>query len=433
MRGRIVSGEAIERLAARAQAVPAPARWIYAQQDVILALGSGQSPERGPRTARADRVLALSARLGLGRLPVWLGSLALLLILYVRQLDWSRRRSPASTVFVGVGALPDPQLAEVFAGRLGRPITLLDERDLANLARVRRVGLKSLIGAWLRSWRELAPHLARSQVEGLDTRYVRACALLRLHAFAYCRAWFDRHRAATGQDRMGFSATSHVAYAAIAAGIRAAYFPHGFQRKAIVLPDFMEVHATNRYEAEHFRRRLPHAVILPAQLPGALPSTERVAAVAGEFWHLTDYELCRPFIEWARREALPVIVRPHPRDETGYWDRWRDVTGVAFDTTPSSFDEFLERVRPRFLMTWTSTTLFDATARGVVAVTVAPEDADQADYVVPLRGIALQWPEEAELIANLLDDPKACRRETERRRRDMAFEPMPPTDARTQP
>jgi hypothetical protein len=151
--------------------------------------------------------------------------------------------------------------------------------------------------------------------------------------------------------------------------------------------------------------------------------------IAGDYWHETDFEACRPFIDWARAAAIPVVVRPHPRDVTGYWNRWRAVEGVTFDETPCDIDSFLQRHRPRFLVSWTSTTLFDAVMRGVVPITLTKDPDDAADYIVPLERIALEWPERADEVAALIDDPAACAAFTLARRKDLAFEPMPPRQA----
>jgi hypothetical protein len=105
------------------------------------------------------------------------------------------------------------------------------------------------------------------------------------------------------------------------------------------------------------------------------------------------------------------------------------VKGVTFDETPCDIDTFLQRHRPRLLVSWTSTTLFDAVMRGVVPITLAKDADDAADYVVPLANIALEWPECAKEVARLADDPAACRRFTAARRKDLAFAPMPPQPA----
>jgi hypothetical protein len=117
--------------------------------------------------------------------------------------------------------------------------------------------------------------------------------------------------------------------------------------------------------------------------------------------------LIRPIVEWARDNGMLVVVRKHPADETGYWDRWRGIEGVEIREASGSFTAFLDEVRPRFLACWYSTALFDALLRGIVPITVMPEDGQALDIVFPFRQIALCWPENAKRAQVLLNDAGA--------------------------
>lgn len=422
--------EAIEALVSRLQLLPGPVRWMYAQQDVLLAIALGQRPLRGPRAARADRLVSVLSRLGFLRIPVAIATLALTAKLYFDQFAVTPDSAPEGPVFFGLGALRDPPLVRAFESRTGRRALVLDETEMSSLARQRRIPLGAILGEWAQVWSEIWSSVGRPQVDGFDPLNTASWLLMRLHKYAYCRAWLRRWRQTTGHEVVAFSAASYMSFGGAASGARTIYLPHGFQRKSLLLADFTEVHAFNRYEAEHFRSRLPAAAIFPVPLHAEPIPTERRAVITGDYWHETDFEACRPFIDWARAADIPVIIRPHPRDETGYWDRWRAVDGVTFDETPCDIDTFLQRHRPRFLVSWTSTTLFDAVMRGVVPITLAKDPDDMADYIVPLDGLALAWPECATKVAALADDPAACEVLTLARRKDLEFEPMPPRSMR---
>jgi hypothetical protein len=101
-----------------------------------------------------------------------------------------------------------------------------------------------------------------------------------------------------------------------------------------------------------------------------------------------------------------VAVRPHPADDIGYWDRWRNVEGVEILEDHSSFMQFLEDVRPRFVASSYSTALLDALLRGIVPITISDDD-QFLDIVFPIQEIAVSWFKESELAQLMLDDADA--------------------------
>ena len=414
-----------ETLASIIQRLPSEARWLYAQQEVIRAIAQGSAPVRGRWGARADRIVAWSLRLGVARAAIMLGTLWLSFLVFIRQYRVSRAVDAHGVAFIGRAAMRDPALVAVFERRVGRRALVLDETEITSFYRCRRVRLRRLLGEWCQVWKEIWPHLSQSEVGGFDLRYCLSGVLTRLDRFVYLRAWLRDYCRLGGTPVVGVSAASHVSYAAVAAGAHVIYLPHGFQARSLVLPDFAEIVSFNRFETEHFLRRLPGTeVTMPPPSRGFI-ETERIAAIAGDYWQPEDFDLCRTFIEWARQHDVPVVVRPHPQDLSGYWQRWRGVAGISFDDTPCDFDTFLQRNRPRLLVTWTSTTIFDAVVRGVVPVTLAGDRFDDADFVFPYWQIALQWPKAIAEIASLVDQPEACRRLTREKTCDLTGFPSP--------
>ena len=172
-------------------------------------------------------------------------------------------------------------------------------------------------------------------------------------------------------------------------------------------PDFAEVRSFNRFEAEHFHARLPKSKVVIHPDPVEFVETQRLVAISGIYGETNDFELCRSLIEWARRCELPVVIRPHPQDFSGYWKQWADVAGIDFMEERCDFDTFLEKVRPRFLVSWFSTTIFDALKRGCVPVALT-QQAEAGDVVFPFLHVALRWPDDQDIIERLLDDRQAC-------------------------
>jgi hypothetical protein len=194
-----------------------------------------------------------------------------------------------------------------------------------------------------------------------------------------------------------------VAYAAIAAGIKAVYFLHGFQRHTLVYPDFSEVHCFNRHEAEHIRERRPDSVIVVDTEPRLFLETQRLVAIAGDYRSAQELDRCRSFIDWARQQKLPVIIRPHPRDASGYWEQWRGIEGVEISDRDCDFEDFLQVYRPRVLATWFSTTIYDAILNGVLPVTLMRSDFAN-EVVFPFSAIAINWPEQKAVLQDAVWD-----------------------------
>src|SRR5262249_53652620 len=170
-----------------------------------------------------------------------------------------------------------------------------------------------------------------------------------------------------------FSAASVVSYAAISVGLRGAYHLHGFQRQSLVYPDFEEVRCFTAVEAEHIAHRLPHARVTTDSEVCTPITSERVVAIAGCYGQTMGFDDCASFIAMAKEKAIPVIVRPHPLDGSGFFERWRWDDKVSFCDTSDSFDTFLETHRPRMVLSWFSTALFDALRRGIVPAIVETE------------------------------------------------------------
>ena len=398
----------VEILAQQLQSLPPELRWFYAQQDILMAIIAGKLPVRGRWTRRADRVIAVASGIGLGRVLVALVNLLQLAKLYVRQLSIRTGVPVSEPLFVGAGNLHEPHLIRLFEELQGRAACVVDENELPSLCRHYRIGAFALLREWARMWRISWPSLGGAGPHLMASPYLLAHLMVVGHKYSYFLAWFRRHLRTAPSPLIAFSSASNVvSYAAVSAGAFAIYLPHGFQRRTLILPDFAEAYCSNRFEAAHLRRRLPHAKVSVLAEPMQMLETRPVIAIAGLYWDQDHvlFDLCRPLIAWAREAGFAVVVRKHPKDITGYWDQWRDVSGVEVVEKDYGFDFFLEEYRPRLLATWYSTTLFDALTTGVVPVTFTCDDIN--DVVFPFREIALRWPEDASTIRRLASDTRA--------------------------
>lgn len=374
---------------------------MYSQQDAIAAVARGTTVALGPRTAFVTRLVKVAGIIGLETVAAKLASLALLAGLYWRQF-----RIPVveggGPLFIGIDALREPDLVRQFGAMMGTSPTVIDQRQSGALASLYRPGWRELWRAWCEAADPLIACLANSPVGGVISRsHVLAYMVRRLHHYAQGLAVFRGLKATKGAATIAFSSADLPAYAAARAGIETVYFQHGFLRRSLVFPDFTRVIAFNVAEAEHIRSRLPAAAVTVPK-PTIRPlKVERRLAVVGDYGDKLDRSC--GLIEFCRTAGIDVVVRPHPADHSGYWNRWKGIRGVSIDPD-GSFDDFLERHRPCIMATWYSTTISDALLRGVVPVTL---EAEQSDVVFPVAEVALAWPKNRERIQIMLGDPAA--------------------------
>lgn len=412
----------VETIATKVQALPTERRWLYAQEEVIYAIARGRAPVRGPWMSWADRIADWGMRLGIERAVLALASVWLLTISFLRQYRVPVSSRPRDPVFIGLGALREPALIAEFERRFACRAEPINQFEMADFWRLQRLTLRQLLCEWRTVWREIRGHLWHSEIEGFDRRYCISGALARLHHLVYFRAWIREYCRTSGTFLVGVAHASLAAYAAAAADARTVYLPHGFQRRSLALPDLDEILCFTRYEAEHWRERLSGAKVGLLPTTGPLIESDRAAAVVGDYLEEVDFDLCRSFIQWARDRGVPVVVRPHPKDCSGYWQRWQGVEGVEIRDELSGFNEFLDKVRPRFIATWLSTTMFDALVRGVLPISFA-RDAMLLDLIVPVEAVALRWPEAETDISRLLEEPELCRQLAQRKAGDVTSDP----------
>jgi hypothetical protein len=409
--GRFVSAiraynNPIEELSSRLQLLPAKVRWLYAQEGLIEAVALGREPERGPRSRLADGLVALSSRVGLGRALAAMVNSILLTLIFMRQ-SLTPSKPANGALFVGIKTLRESELVRRFGAMQAEPVIHLDERGFTDFFRVARVPFSALLKEMRAVWKEVWDYLDLSQATAdLGRDYLLSFFLMNGHRFAFLRAW-ARHflSGPTASRTVACTSASYVPFAFIAAGAEMIHMEHGFQRHSLVYPDFAQSICFNAFEAEQVSRRLPGCLVTVAADPAHHLETRRTVAVAGISVQPDDFDLIRPFMDWALHNKLPIIVRKHSGDRFDYWEQWRGVPGVEITEGRGSFAEFLDRFRPRFLTSWFSTTLYDAIVNGVVPITVTPDSHEAAvNTVFPFRDICMCWPEHKDEVQNLLDD-----------------------------
>lgn len=390
------SQRAIEALAGHLQSFPGEIRWLYVQQNVILAAATGVPGTPGLMTARIGWVLKWAARLGLDLVAAKLASLILLVAIWCRQSRIPISHNPQN-FFVGINALREAELVRHFEAMSGSATNVIDQRFSGALTSIYRPSAWELLRSWRDAARPVFAALASTgRAHVLDRSTLLNYIVRRLHHYAHFLAVFRGLNTSNPGAAVAFSTADLPAFAAVRAGIEAIYFPHGFQRRSLVFPDFRRVVAFNAPDAEHLQSRLPAASVSLSPPVFRPLQVTRCVAVVGDY--IEDGASSTELIETCRAAGVHVAVRPHPADRSGYWTTWQGSNGVTIDGE-GTFDEFLERHRPCIIATWYSTTVYDALLRGVVPVSF---DADQPDVVFPLLDVALSWPQQKERIHLIL-------------------------------
>jgi len=394
----------IDALAARIQALPLDIRWAAADEAIIAAVASGAKGTEGPVSRRVRALLERASRVGLAYPLVRVLSFVQLLRLWLRQRRAVGGRHSVRTnsgrLFIGIRALKEKELRPHYEARVGGPAAYVDQREELCLCEIARPTWWALQAAWRDAGHTALAALRFGRIP-LPEASVLTSLARRWHAYAYFLACFREIGAAVLKGPIGFSTADLSAYAAVAAGLDAVYYQHGFLRRSLVFPDFVEVVGFNAPEIAHLTERLPRTVacLVSPRLEDWVPARRLV--VVGDYIEREALPT-RELIEACRAKGIDIVVRPHPADKVEHWRAWGDADGVWVDHE-GTFSEFLARHRPAVVATWFSTAMFEAALMGAVPVTLA---AEAADIVFPFHRLALRWPSERARILRVFDDPE---------------------------
>jgi len=140
-----------------------------------------------------DKLIVSASFVGLtGALIVGV-NLVLLLAMYLAQFGTRVRNGSSPLLFVGIGALREPELISHFEATNGRKAERLNEFEMRSFFALLHVDLLFLLRELIAVWREVRAGLDRSRSgEGLDYRTCAAYIAMRGASYAYLRAWFRR-------------------------------------------------------------------------------------------------------------------------------------------------------------------------------------------------------------------------------------------------
>lgn len=401
------------------QKLPPQYHWALSDAQLLLAIYGNKPTVRTGRLFLLTILVRFSQRIGM----VWplislIGTVELVKLL-VRQHAFkkNKRRNVGvypTCFFVGFGVAKEVELISNYGKNKANEPGILHQYKIETFAFWHRVDVMS-------GFRSLfyAIALARQAVAALpaELAYRRVDFLTHIASkigyYAYVRSWFSilAIRADSNLVEVVFSCQNLAAFAAVDAGILASYFSHGMITRCELLPVFTTVSALTADEATFIRHRLPKAhvtVYSPARqtlVPSQMAKEILIAScpVGGNPRYMLTV---MPLIRWAETKKIPVRVRLHPsEDATYFWSGYANSGLVTIEEGDVDFFQAIDRLKPRFLISWVSTTLADVLHCGVIPITAClDDDLYVAELVYPISQRCLKLPKDFESIERLFDD-----------------------------
>lgn len=324
--------------------------------------------------------------------------------------------------FVGFGIAKESEIIPQYSRRKGGGLGILHQYKIETFACWHRVGVisgfRSLIGTIALAKQAMA-------VLPVETADWYADFLVYIGSkvgyYAYARAWFAIlvDRAGSGLEEVAFSCQNQAAFAAVDAGIRTVYFSHGTINRCELLPAFTTISTLTADEAEFVRHRLPMAHVTVQDIPRKKLAPSQMAReilIATCLLGVEYIERLDPLMRWAEVNKIPVRVRLHPaeriyKDHMFVWAGYVNAGLVTIEDGDVDFFKAIDRVRPRLLVSWNSTTLADVLQCGVIPVTACLDDAAYmdddltvAEMAYPFFRRCLKLPNAFESIERLFHD-----------------------------
>lgn len=404
---RTTTSEPAEEL----QRLPVCLHWAVADWGLLLAISNtnGKSVERGPRGKALHRLLRLARRFGQEGAIVFLVGLMEVLRLCWRQGRVKSGHAIQERIFVGFGAAAEEALFEQYQDESEDAVARLDQTGVGTLGAFHAIGwvqaLKTLRMAHRQALEAIASIPEKLKPWRLD---FLTHAGIRLGQYSYMRTWFADVRLLAPQlCEVCFLSADTPAFAAVDAGLPTRYCQHGLIRRSLVLPNFDVIDALTIDEREHFSNRIPTARVRIIKTLNSSTSAPAGPGILVASQHETAEEMARiaPLLDWMKSRGIPIVVRPHPREDRAFWHVHGSRWDCVIDDSDSSFTLAVKRLRPRFIVSWYSTALVDALEYGILPITVSHAgNPNIQDLVYRLLDRVLYWPRDAELLASLLND-----------------------------
>lgn len=388
-------------------------RWMVADPGMIRLLRTRVRPPRTLAGRLVDGYFRLFEFSGPGVLGIRLVSSAIVLHWWLT----SARRDPglgsARHLFLGFGAAIEDALYREFEQE--KPdeccrLHSLQHRSLGRLGRPRLWRVLQVI------WKQA--RIAGEQANGCASELVLAhraewssSVAKRLYRLAYFAAWTEQlpEKVETITCIFLDAATAGIAMTAHGDRHRRSleYWQHGFLSNDLIGPAGLHrVRALNALEGKFLSQRCPGAridVVAPKLRPRPIGLDAEPFVLLASQYDTTAFHKAHQLVAlrhlqaWATEHRLELVLRLHPREDGRFWHE--AFPGIRVDGTKDGFAACLERLRPLYVCSWSSTALLDALVAGIVPILLEDDvDRHASDLAFPLAAISVALPGEAALL-----------------------------------
>lgn len=320
--------------------------------------------------------------------------------------------SAVSRIFVGCGVGAEREMWQAFRKDTGDGGAFVSELDPRSFGDIGGPCLCTIVRYLNEATGAVVDGIRRSSywvVKEHENQWLTAAAY-RIGTYVFAKAWFDN--LPQGISHVTFITPSIWAYGALdshrSKNIRVTFQQHGFLNQGLIFPDFHDGVTLTYPEARHINLRSESraANVLPCQYDDIEKDRHTVVFTAFRLFGKQERrwaESVRRFFQWAHEKGFKIVIRPHPVEGPVFW---KDLFPEAvMDEKKYSIKECLQAWRPLFLVSkWTTCTL-DALLLGIITVSLSeiqPEAFE--DMVFPMDDACLNWPEEADVIENLIEN-----------------------------
>lgn len=401
------------------QNLPAQYHWALSDYNLLFAIYGNKPVARTGKILLLAILVKLSQRIGIVWLFVYLiGMVELIKLLVKQHVSMKNKRRNGGEYpaffFVGFGVAKENELCSFYGKDKVGVVEKLHQYKVETFASWHRV---DVVSGFRSLFYDIV--LARNAVAALPFELVcRRVDFLtyiasKIGYYSYMRSWFSilTIRKSSNLKEVAFSCQNLAAFAAVDVGVPSTYLSHGMLTRCELLPAFGAVTALTVDEAAFAQHRLPNAHVnvyepprrrlIPSQLVKEVLITS--CPIGGNKKYMLSVI---PFLRWAEKRNVPVRVRLHPsEDPTFFWSDFVNEGLVTIENSDADFFQAIDRLKPRLLISWVSTTLSDVITCGVIPITACQDDdMHVAELVYPIFRRCLRLTNDFESIERLFDD-----------------------------
>jgi hypothetical protein len=195
---------------------------------------------------------------------------------------------------------------------------------------------------------------------------------------------------------------------------------HGLLKKSVLIPRFCKILAINLPEAQYLSRRSDNVTLRNAEIDSVCKTYDNNILFTS-LYSSNDFDkenhtaLLTGVFSWFKDNGYRVIVRPHPCEAPGFWQKY--YPSIYLDTDSINLAVCIETWRPIFVTSWFSTSLLDALNACILPIMlIEGGELELEDTVFPLGEITMNWPRDMELINAVSADVNLYRDELFARR-----------------